>query len=275
MFVTTSVDTGTLQHKIDLILESTLEMERKQIQVASIRSEMHKFLVDLSHLNNAPPEEDEKYESLDSLIATMEQRFVSTKNDISALQRSISTLKCEIGSMIGQHSKAIEHSWRIESERREQIWQDRLMEERGVWNERLMEERKQWQQYMRQHTFQLDHMLKENMKQWRQEYCRSNTEMLSRVENRTFEMSEVLGQPVNNIDHSPANIQGSSNTSVSQPTVPTVGIISVGMSNLSIEASTPRAAVTSASSAARGPISVRPPRVSIKGLLVKDRINAS
>jgi hypothetical protein len=219
--ITPNVSAKTLEHKVDLILESTLEMERNQLQVASIRSEMHKFLVDLSHLNNnnAEPEEDQKYGGLDSLSATMEQRFVSTRNDISSLQGTISTLRSEIISSISQHTKAVEDSWRVESERREQIWQARVMEERRDWNERLMEERKQWQQYMQQQTFQLHQILQENMKQLRQQY-----QILPRTENQSSETTRVLNQSISNTNLRIVNSSGSSNTLVSQPTVPVLEV---------------------------------------------------
>jgi hypothetical protein len=272
MLVTSDTSVKTLEHKIDLMLESVLEMERNQIQVASIRSEMHKFLVELSHLNNnAEPEEDQKYAGLDSLTATMEQRFVSMRNDISSLQATISTLGSEIMSSISQHSKAIEDSWKVEAERREQIWQDRLMEERRVWNERFVEERKQWQQYMQQHTFQLHHMLQEGMKQSRQEYHRSNSETFLRTENRTSETSNVLSPPVTNTDSSSVNTGGSSNTSVSLSTVPALGIISVGMNNLSIEPFTSQVLAIPLNSVLETPMSImhKPPKIIIKRPVVK------
>ncbi len=257
--VTPNISGKTLEHKIDLILESTLEMERSQVQIASIRSEIHKFLVDLSYLNNVPSDEEQKYSGLDSLAATMEQRFVSTRNNIAALQGTVSTLRSEIASMIDQHSKAIEDTWRVETERREQIWQDRLIEERRVWNERLMEERKQWQQYMQQQTFQLHQILQANMKQLRQEYHTA-----PRTENLSSETSRVLNPSMSNTNLRIVHSPGSSKRSVSQSTVPVLEVVSAEMSRLSIGASTSLAPVISSNSRS----SIKPPRISIKGTVV-------
>ena len=274
VLVTPNIDAKTLEHKVDLILESTLEMERNQIQVASIRSEMHKFLVDLSHLNNnVEPEEDQKYQGLDSLAATMEQHFVSTRNEISTLQETISTLKDEIMSSISQRSKALEDSWGLEIERREQIWQARLIEERKARNERILEERKQWQQCLEQQNVQLQQILQEDMKHWRQEYLRFNTEMFSRIENRTSETLKVLAQPVINTNSSPVNTLGSSNISVSQSKPPDLGSIFVGRNNLSIEPSNSPALAVPLNSVPRNPMSIKPkpPIISIKRPVVKNQ----
>jgi hypothetical protein len=264
MCVISSIDTRIFEHKIDLILESTLEMERKQIQVASIRSEMHKFLVDLSHLNNVPSGEEQKYSGLDSLAVTIDQHFVSTRSSISALQGSISTLRGEIAGMIGQHSKAIEDTWRVETERREQIWQARVMEERRIWNERLMAERQQWQQCMQQQTFQLNQILQENMRQWRQEY-----HTLPRTESWSSEAAGLLGQPVINTNSSSVNTQGLNNASLSQPKSCDVRTISVGLSNLSTASSSPQSRAAPANPILRGSTNIKPPSIIIKRSVVK------
>ena len=165
-----SLNTKTLEHKIDLILESALEMERNQIQVAAIRTEMHKFLVELSHLNNnVAAEDDEKYSGLEALTVTIEQRFLQTHREILSLQETISGLKGEIINSRNVQRGALDETWRVEIDRREQMWQARMIEEREVWNQRILEERKQWQQSLESQNTQLQRTLQEGILQLRQE----------------------------------------------------------------------------------------------------------
>ena len=224
-----SINTQTLEHKIDLILESALEMERNQIQVAAIRTEMHKFLVELSHLNdNVAVADDEKYAGLDSLTATIEQRFLSTRREISTLQETISGLRSEIH----QQRVAVEETWRAEIARREQIWIDRMTEEKKVWNERILEERKQWQQSLEQQNTGLQRTLQEGIWQLRHESPRINNENLSLIQNPNCETSKI-----SNSNPTVVNTQASSTTPLSRSKPIDLGTTIVRLNNLSIQPS--------------------------------------
>jgi hypothetical protein len=227
--VKSDLNTKTLEHKIDLILESALEMERNQIQVAAIRTEMHKFLVELSHLNNnVAAEDDEKYSGLESLTVTIEQRFLSTRREILTLQETISGLRNEIH----QQHVAVEETWQVEIARREQMWQARMIEERKVWNERILEERKQWQQSLEQQNTQLQRTLQEGISQLRRESQRINHENLSMIQNPNCETSKI-----SNSHPTLVNTQESSSTLLSRSKPTDLGTTIVGLNNLSIQPS--------------------------------------
>lgn len=253
-----SLNTKTLEHKIDLILESALEMERNQIQVAAIRTEMHKFLVELSHVNNnVAAEDDEKYSGLESLTVTIEQRFLSTRREILTLQETISGLRNEIH----QQHVAVEETWQVKTARREQIWIDRLTEERRIWHERMLEERKQWQQSLEQQNAELQNTLQEGISQLRQESQRSDTERLSVIQNRTSESPKIVGDPAAHGGH-PSLCEGSAvintQTSSLQSKVPGGG-------------ATSHSSATSADPVSRTPISLKPkpPNIIIKRSVVQ------
>ena len=272
-----SLNTKTLEHKIDLILESALEMERNQIQVAAIRTEMHKFLVELSHLNNnVAVEDDEKYSGLESLTVTIEQRFLQTHREISTLQETISSLKGEITNSKNIQRGTLDEIWRVELDRREQIWQARMIEERKVWNERLLEERKQWQQSLEQQNTQLQRTLQEGISQLRQEFQKSNSERHAVIQNRTPEISRIVGHPAaspsepsSTINTPPIglNTQGSSQTSLSQSKAPGLGATSIALK----KPPTSHSSATSANPASISSLSLKPkpPNIIIKRSVVK------
>ena len=223
------LNTKTLEHKIDLILESALEMERNQIQVAAIRTEMHKFLVELSHLNVAA-EDDEKYSGLEALTVTIEQRFLATRREILSLQETISGLKGEIINSRNVQRGALDETWRVEIDRREQIWQTRMIEERKVWNERILEERKQWQQSLESQNTQLQRTLQEGISQLRQESQRISNASLSMMPSPNHETSKISnGHP------SPVNTLEQSSTLLSRSEPLGLEMTVVGLNNLSIQ----------------------------------------
>lgn len=228
-----STNIVTLEHKIDLILESALEMERNQIQVAAIRAEMHKFLVELSHLNNnVAAEDEEKYAGLEALTVTIEQRFLSTRREISTLQETISGLKGEIINSRNIQRGALDETWRVEIDRREQMWQARMIEERKVWNERILEERKQWQQSLEHQNTQLQRTLQEGISHLRQESQKINNENRSMMHNPNCETSKI-----SNSHPTLFNTQGSSSTLLSRSKPIDLGTTIVELNNLSIQPS--------------------------------------
>lgn len=253
MSVQPSINIGTLEHKIDLILESALEMERNQIQVAAIRAEMHKFLVDLSQLNNnVAAEDEEKYSGLEALTVTLEQRFLSTRREISTLQDTISNLRSEIR----QHSDALEDTWRVETARREQIWIDRVTEEKKFWNERMLEERKQWQQSLEQQNAQLQRTLQEGISQLRQESPR-----LAVIQNHSSNTPKIINQLA----------LPKTQASFSQSKVPDLATRSVGLNSLSTPPSSSQSLVKSGNTVSLSLIGVKPkpPNIVIKRAVVK------
>lgn len=248
-----STNIVTLEHKIDLILESALEMERNQIQVAAIRAEMHKFLVELSHLNNnVAVEDDEKYSGLEALTVTIEQRFLSTRREISTLQDTISSLRSEIR----QDSEALEETMRVETARREQIWLDRVTEERKFWNERILEERKQWQQSLEQQNALLQKTLQEEISQLRQESPR-----LAVIQNHSSNTPKIINQLA----------LPKTQESLSQSKVPDLATGSVGLNSLSTQPPSSQSLGKSGNTVTLSLIGVKPkpPNIVIKRAVVK------
>jgi hypothetical protein len=137
-----------LEHKIDLILEGTLELERKQMtQVSAIRSEMHKFLVDLSHMNPDSleqvnlPVDDAKTSAVDNLSTIMLDNFTIIRTELSKLQNEVSDLK----KVTSQDRESFESMSKNELHNINNFWYGKMLSEKKEMEARFAIERQEWQ----------------------------------------------------------------------------------------------------------------------------------
>ena len=130
--------TSGIDHKIDLILESALEVERKQIaQINLIRDEMQKLVEDLG---------GEKEEYIDRLTNAADEKFGLITQIISDLRHQVANQGTMVRGVFEQELQARETQWLKQLELREAAWYTKLREIQTASNDLVTNSIKEWQQ---------------------------------------------------------------------------------------------------------------------------------
>lgn len=129
-----------IDHKIDLILESTLEVEKKQTtQVDLLRDEMQKVVL---HLVEKSEEEKEEY--IDRLTNTADEKFDRVTQTILDLRHQVASQATMIREAFEQELQIKEAQWLKQLELQEAAWCTKLGEIQTVSNDLVTQSRKEW-----------------------------------------------------------------------------------------------------------------------------------
>ena len=134
--------TSGIGHKIDLILESTLEVEKKQIaQINLIRDEMRRLVLDLVADFGA-----EKEEYIDRLANAADEKFGLITQTISDLRHQVADQATMIREGFEQELQAKEIQWLKQLEHREAAWYTKISEIQTASKDLITQARKEWRQ---------------------------------------------------------------------------------------------------------------------------------
>lgn len=132
-----------IDHKIDLILESTLEVEKKQTtQVDLLRDEMQKVVL---HLVEKSEEEKEEY--IDRLANAADEKFDLITQTISDLRHQVASQATMIREAFEQELQIKEAQWLKQLELQEAAWCTKLGEIQTVSNDLIAKGQKEWQEH--------------------------------------------------------------------------------------------------------------------------------
>jgi hypothetical protein len=132
-----------IDHKIDLILESTLEVEKKQTtQVDLLRDEMQKVVL---HLVEKSEEEKEEY--IDRLTNTADEKFDRITQVILDLRHQVASQATMIREAAEQELQIKEAQWLKQLELQQATWCTKLGEIQTASNDLIAKGQKEWQEH--------------------------------------------------------------------------------------------------------------------------------
>ena len=141
-----------IDHKIDLILESSLELEKKQIaQINVIQDEMRRLVDEFG---------GEKEEYIDRLANAADEKFDLITQAISDLGHQVANQGTMIRDVFEQELQAKETQWLKQLELREAAWYTKMSEIQTVSKDLITQAQKEWQQHSDAEKQEFQHRLR-------------------------------------------------------------------------------------------------------------------